>query len=234
MAIFGIISVEPVVQVDDKLRIGGYKSFISPDEAAITLIEIEPETGAGFVDVTSQDMDDVYLDWIYLTNGDKEITLRITTDGAPQTFTKEISVLTEAEDKLFSTDSQLFNYEPDVIRYLPKGKSSFKYVHRQCQSEILEHLYTNGYVKTDNTRIEKEDVIRIEEVSYWSRFMALRIIYRQLSNAVDDIFDQKSKRYENDEHKWRNKAILKLDFNGDGVQGEYEAANITSKRLVRV
>ena len=234
MAIFGVLSTESVVQVGDKTRLSGIKTFITQDEAPVTLVEIQAEAAAGFIDVTNDDQDLWFLDWIYSTAGSKTVSLRITTDGAPQTFTHILTSITEADDKLFSTDQELAMIEPEVLKYVPKGKASFKYVHRQCQSEILEHLYTNGYVKTDNTRITKDEVIRIEEVSYWSRFMALRYIYRQLSNAVDDIYDQKSKRYENDEHKWRHKAILKLDFNGDGTQGEYESANLTSKRLVRI
>lgn len=237
MAIFIDITTEDTVQIDDKFRIYALRSFISKDEPAITKVEIKPSSDEDFVDVTGSSSDDWYLDWAYSTEGTKEISVRITTDGDPvandKTATKDVVCISSADDKLFSTDQQLKAIEYDILKYLPKGKNSWKYVHRIAQSEILEWLYTNGYVKHDNTRITKDEVLRIEEVSYWSRYIALRFIFQGMSNVVGDIFEQKAQLYENWEHKWRTKAILKLDYNGDGEQSEYETRDLTSVKLVR-
>ena len=40
MAIFGVIESDPVVQTNDKVRLKAMRSFISKDEAEITLVEI--------------------------------------------------------------------------------------------------------------------------------------------------------------------------------------------------
>ena len=52
MAIFPHIELEDIVQVNDRTRLSAIKSFVSKDEAAVTLVEIEPESGSGFIDVT--------------------------------------------------------------------------------------------------------------------------------------------------------------------------------------
>lgn len=233
MAIFPHIQAESVIQIDDKIRLGAMKTFISAGEAAITLVEIEPHTGDGFIDITNIDSDLLYLDWAYSTDGTKTISLRVTTDGTPVTITKDILCVSEADDKLFSTDDQLQQHEVSILKYIPRGKNSFKYVHRLCQNEILEQLYKDGYVSVTNEKLTKDNVIRIDEVSQWSKYMALRIIFRDLSNAIEDIYDQKSKRYENEEHIFRTKAILKLDYNNDGAQGEYESFNISTRGISR-
>jgi len=234
MAIFGYIETEDIVQENDKFRISAHKSYVSKDESAITAIEIEPEAGAGFINVYNIDSDNWYLDWEYTTDGTKTISLRVTTDGAPVTITKDITCLTEADDKLFSTDQDLFRHETDILKYVPRGKNTYKFMHRLAQTEILEQLYKDGYTTIDNLKLTKDNVIRIDELTQWSKFVTLRIIFRNLSNAIDDIYDRKSKSYQNDEHMWRTKAILKLDFNGDGEQGEYEYADITTRKLLRV
>lgn len=232
MAIFPNINTENIIQVNDKLRISAAKTFTTPDEAAITLVEIEPHAGEGFIDVTNVDSDELYLDWAYSTDGTKTISLRITTDGSPVTITKDIVCISEVDDKLFSTDDDLKVHEVSILKFVPRGKNSFNYVHRLAQNEILEQLYKDGYTDFNNVKLTKDAVIRTDELKQWSKYLVLRLIFRDLSNAIDDIYDKKSNRYESAEHTWRTKAILKLDFNGDGVQGEYEYVNITSRRLV--
>lgn len=233
MAIFPHIETEDIIQVDDKIRISAIKSFVTVDEAAITLVELEPHTGDGFIDITNADPDLLYLDWAYANEGTKTISLRVTTDGSPVTITKDITCISEADDKLFSTDRDIVMHEVSILKYVPRGKNSYKYVHRLCQNEILEQLYKDGYVSVDNTKLTKDNVIRTDELKQWSKYMALRMIFRDLSNATDDVYDKKAKMYEDYEHTFRTKAILKLDFNNDGEQGEYESANITSRRLSR-
>ena len=91
MAIFGVLDFDPVVQVNDKIRLKAIRSFVSKDEAAITLVEIEPVAGNGFIDVTDADPNELFLDWSYATDGTAVVSLRITTDGAPVTVTKNLS-----------------------------------------------------------------------------------------------------------------------------------------------
>lgn len=234
MAIFPIVESDDIVQVNDKFRISGTKTYISKGEAAITVVEIDPGTGT-FVTVTGSPIasKNWFMDFQHSTVGDKTVAVRVTTDGAPITATKTVTVLSAVDDYLFSKDQDLVAIESDVLKYVPEGRASFKYAHREAQGQILEWLYVNGYKKNDGSRFVKADFIDLLEVNYWSRYLTLRLIFKDLSNQVDDIFDKKSKMYENIEHQWRTKSLLKIDVNGDDTLDVYEGFNMTTRRLVR-
>ena len=229
MAIFPNLVLEPVVQVDDKTRLDGTKSFITSDEAAITVIEIEPVTANGFINVTSLK----YLDWQYPTDGTVTVSIRVTTDGAPITVTKTLEVLTEANDNLFSNDSDLMLHEHDILRYVPSGRNSFINVHRRAQDRIVEWLAERGIFDSSNNKLTKASIVDIDEVRQWSTFMALRFIYDDLSNAIDDVFDQKAKDYETLESRARNRSQYRFDFDGDGIVEDGEALTVSSSTMYR-
>ena len=105
--IFPNLILENIVQENDKTRLDATKSFISKDEAAVTLVEIEPYTGAGYIDVTGTSSKDWYLDWSYPTDGNKTVTVRITTDGGPVSSSKTIWIIDSVDDNLFSYDQDL-------------------------------------------------------------------------------------------------------------------------------
>ncbi len=235
MAIFPIIECDDKVQTSDKFRIDCSKSYISKGEAAVTLVEIEPHTGDGFIAVTGNPIlsKNWYLDWQYATTGTKVVSLRITTSGAPVTITKSIVCVDSATDKLFASDQDLVVIEHNILKYVPEGRASFKYIHREAQKQMLEWLYINGYRKYDGDRITVDEVLEVENVKYWATYLALRLIFQDLSNQPDDVFEKKSKMYQNDEHKWRENIALKFDLDGDGIQGSTEGYNFTTRSLVR-
>lgn len=210
--IFPTLELEQTLQVDDRTRLSAEKSYITPDENAITLIEIEPEAGSGFIDVTSSR----YLDWQYSTDGSKSVTVRVTTDGSPVTFSRTLPVLSVADDRLFSSDSELLPYEPNLLEWVREGRNSFLDVHRAAQDRILSWLDENRIWDEQGNRLTKEDITDLEEVNDWSKFMTLRLIFEGLSNAVDDIFHEKALRYMEMESKARNRAALRLDRDNDG------------------
>jgi len=234
MAIFPFIEVGENEQVEDRLRISAVKSFAAKDEAAITEIEIEPESSSGFISVFNSNQKNWFLDWEYATDGTKTISVRITTDGAPITSTKDISILTEADDKLFSTDDDLFRFETEILEFVPQGRNTFKYVHREAQTQILEDLYRIGITDTDGDKLTKDAVIDIEEVRQWSRFLVLQLIFSDVSNSVGDIFFLKREQYKSWALESRQKAIMKLDLNGDAILDSTESVDITWRRLNRV
>jgi hypothetical protein len=235
MAIFPFIECDEIVQVNDKFRISGVKSFVTKDEADISLVEIDPGDGV-FIDVTGTGTNRQkcwFLDYQHSTDGDKTVAVRITTDGAPVTTSKTVIVLSEADDYLYSKDEDLVSIESDILKYVPEGKNTFKYAHREAQKQILEWLWTRGYKKTDGTRFIKTDFVDLIEVKYWSIYVTLKLIYKDLSNATDDIFYKKAKMFENDEHHWRTRSLLRIDVNGDGEVTNYEGFNMKTVGLVR-
>lgn len=214
--IFPVLELEQTVQVDDKTRLCAEKTFVSVDEAAISLMEIEPEAGNGFIDVTSTK----YLDWQYSTDGDKVISLRVTTDGSPVSTTKTLSIQTVANDRLFSSDAELMPYEPNILEWVREGRNTFLDVHRAAQDRILTWLDEKKIWDVSGNKLTKQAITDLEEVNDWSKFMTLRLIFEGLSNATDDIFHEKALRYKDMEVSARNRAALRLDRNGDGTTDE--------------
>lgn len=217
--IFPHLEIESIVQVNDKTRINAAKTYVSVDEAEITLVEIEPGAGAGYIDVTST----LYLDWQFSTDGNKVISLRVTTDGAPQSITKTLPIISVANDKLFSSDADLIAYEPKILQWVQEGRNSFLDVHRAAQDRILKYLDENKFWDVNGDPLTKDAIINISEFNDWSKFMVLKLIFEGLSNAKDDIFREKALIYEKKEFEARDRAVLRVDTNDDGEADNEEA-----------
>lgn len=220
MAIFPVCEYEPIVQVDDKTRIDATKSFVTDDQQSISLVKIKPASAESFITVTTNK----YLDWQYSASGNHTITVHVEAGAASASalITRTISVLTEASDKLFSTDQDLKLHEPDILKWVQDGRTSFKDVHRRAQTLILKWLDKEGYVDSNNDPFTKAAIVDIEEVKQWSTFLVLKLIFEGLSNATDDIFHEKAKRYSGKMAEFRKKSLLRIDVDGDGVVDEGE------------
>lgn len=232
MAIFPDLVSDKLVAVDDRLRLDATNTIKTPDEADITLVRIDP--GSGFIDVTGNSAKDWYLDWEYTTDGAKTATVEVTTDGAPVTKTLDITVISVADDKLFSDDQDLKSLETDIIKYLPKGRNSFKYAHREAQNQILQYFYKIGLVDVNGDKLTKDAILDVEEVRFWSKYLTHKLIFMDLSTIPGDQFDIQSQRFDAEMNYWRHASQVKLDLNGDGNTDAQEGADITWRRLDRV
>lgn len=235
MAIFADLELEKIIQINDKTRLNATKSFVSKDEAAITLVEIEPEATEGFIDVTGTTSSDFFLDWQY-TGATRTVTAttKITTDGAPTSFTNTIEVVTASDDRLFSADNDLLPLESDILRWVPDGRNSFFNVHREAQELIIAWLDEQGYVDVDKNPLTKVDIIDLEEVRKWSTNLTLKLIFQAIKNSVDDVFAEKAETYEGQEVFHRNRSIIRLDLNNDGIVDDNEGLNFKTFDLVRI
>jgi hypothetical protein len=217
--IFPVLEYEPIVQTGDKTRLSAKKSFVTPDEQAISMVSIQPSTADGFITVTA----DRELDWQFGASGYQTITVRVQAGmGASAEIQRSILVLSESQDKLFSFDEDLRLHEPDILKWVVDGRSSFKDVHRRAQYTIIKWLDKEGYVDVYAKPFTKDAIINIEEVRQWSTFVALRLIFEGISNAIDDVFSVKAKQYKGKEVEWRKRALLRLDIDGDGKVEDYE------------
>lgn len=238
MSIFGILEIESVVQVNDKTRLGALKSFVTKGAPAIAKVEILPEVGGSYIEVTGTSLRDWYLDWVYTgVSRTVTVTLKIT-DATPvtpvvATFTKTLSVVIAADDMLFSSDNDLVALEPDILKWVPDGRSSWLNVHRSVQEKIVDWLNKSGIVGTDKLPLTKAAIIDVSEVKYWSRDWALALIYKGVQNASDDVFSEKAKHYFAESAKGSNRARLRLDLNASGTLTVSESINMTSRDLVR-
>ena len=234
---FPDLRFENVLQVDDRTRLSASKSFVTGGET-ITNVEIQPDSLESFISVFNSDNDKWYLDWAYETEGIKTITVRLTTDVGTKDKTYTTNVLTEGEDALLSEDSDLYPYEPEIDRLLPKGKNSYKYAHRAAQDKIIAYLDEQRIYKNDNSRYTKHDLATITDPEFkyqfkqWSTFQTMLIIFESNQIAVGDVFEEKRQQYENEMRQHRNRASLRLDQDGDGVIDDLPY-NIRSTMMVR-
>lgn len=231
--IFPNLELESVVQVKDRTRLNGTKTFVSKDEEAITVVEIEPETGNGYIDVTGTTSKDWYLDWEYATDGSKTVSVRVTTDGAPTVKTYEIEVIDVDDDKLFSNDQDLKTHETDILKWIQPGRNTYLDVHRRAQTLIFSYLDEKGITDQDGNKLTKAAVIDISEVKEWSTFLTLKLIFEGISNSTDDVFRFKAIEYAKKEYEARNRAVFRFDLNGDELLTSSDVTNISSVRAIR-
>src|SRR6056297_1134930 len=225
--IFIRANTEEKVQVDDKTRIDAEQTFLSPDEAAITLVEIEPESSAGFIDVTTSKQ----LDWSYATAGEKTATVRVTTDGVPTTKEYTINVVSEADDKLFSNDKDIISHEVDIYRFLRPGRGSFLDMHRVAQKMILDDLDQRGLTDNQGNKLVAADIFDLEEICEWSKYLTLYLIFTSVQSEVDDVYAIKAKSYLDMAGRQSTRASIRLDLDQDGAQDA--RPNLVSGIMVR-
>ena len=237
MSIFPRINAPDTVQQNDKFRIDASGSFLTPDENDITLIRIQPSAAESFLTVfqTGDNLRNSFLDFVYPIAGastTETISVEVTTDGAPVVLTKTISVLTEADDLLFSDDSDIKLVEPEIYDFLPQGRSSFLNIHRKAQTQIMDFFDERGIKRLDKTRLQKTDIFDKEEVRAWSTYLVLHYIFQAQSNAPDDIFKEKSDTYQDMAYRHRDRQV-QIDLNQDGEVNEAEKPAPFSMRLGR-
>lgn len=165
--------------------------------------------------------------------GIKKIVVTVNNGGAGSTSDFYQKVYSVLGDRLFSTDLDLISEESSVLKYLPIGKSSFLYVHRRAQEMIIEWLDQQGYVNVNEKKYTKHDIIDKSEVRPWSKYLALELIFRDFGNAKDDVFKQKADFYEKLAINARNRMILRLDVNEDGIADDSTSIDTWSGSMVR-
>jgi hypothetical protein len=213
--------METVLQVEDKTRISASRSFVTND-GNITDVLIKPEGSESFISVFNSDPEKWYLEWAYITDGMKTVEVQIDTDApSSRVRTYDLNVLSKDDDTLFSGDSDLIPYEPDVLKYLPKGKNTYLYAHRKAQEIIIAYLDEQRIWNQDKSRITKEQIAAItnneirKQFEEWSTFQTLLIIFESIQVSNEDIFQEKKINYMNLRNAARNRAALRLDLDGD-------------------
>lgn len=241
MPIFPILEMESKIQVNDKTRLNGTKSFKNLSTEEIKKVEIQPDADSDFYEVTNEgDSSLWFLDWVYATPAEDEeiktVTLKITDlDDAEHTATKDIEVVIAADENLFSNDAELVQLQSDIMKYVSEGRSSHLEKHRAAQETIMEEIYKSGITSTNDEKLVPADVIDVAELKQWSKYLVLYMIYSDVSNAIDDIFDRKAKDYRSKAADWRDLSMnnLRIDYDKDGTQESGEQANFRTGRLYR-
>lgn len=218
------------IDKDEKMTITGLVAFellpetgTNRDTSILKYLGFREDSDTGALEQEGEVMDR----WI------RKVTLTAGDGSTTATEDQYIGVLQETGDALFSNDSDLASHEPDIRKYVPSGRSSFKNLHRRCQELIISWLDEQGYVNVYDEKFTKFDIRDIEEVRQWSTAMALKLIFRGVSNAVDDVFAAKAKEFGIQEIVHRNRSVLRIDTDKDGVVDQTENLSVNSGVVVR-
>jgi len=106
-------------------------------------------------------------------------------------------------------------------------------MHRKAQTKILDWLDRNRFYKQDLSKITKTDLIDKSEVREWSTYLTLELIYRNISNATDDVFSDKAKYYSSRANDAANRSVIAFDFNNDGVLDNSDKRDLRTRPMVR-
>jgi hypothetical protein len=229
---FGVIDADNTIQLNERFRIDVSASF---SNKSISKVEIEPEATIGFFDVYNADKNLWTFDWMYLTEEPKTVTLKLTDTDGVNIYTKTINAVSALTDYLYSNDDELKVQEPDIMKWLPSGRSSWNFVHRKVQDAIVTEIYKDGITSNDGSKVTKQQIKDVKEVQDWATFEALVIIFLGISNAVDDIYMKKSSIYKEYAKVSKDLAMNKLgiDLNKDGLITANEELGLRSATLVR-
>tara|TARA_R110000868_G_C10972548_1_gene770420 strand:- start:14896 stop:15594 length:699 start_codon:yes stop_codon:yes gene_type:complete len=223
---------EDLVQVNDKTRIDVSRSFVSGDD--VTDILIKPEASESYISIFNTDQKKWFLDWSYATDGEKSISVQAT-DGVntiTQTFT--INIISVEEDNLYSNDSQVFKIESELKNYFPQGRNSYINMHREAQSRILSVLDRKRIWDNDGNPYDKNQLNVTGELSLWSLYETILMIYTDLFISVGDKFAEKVNEYKSLRNIERDRGAIRVDKNNSGtIENESETQDLKSFRLIK-
>lgn len=222
---------ESIVQVNDMTRIDVSRSFVST--APITDITIKPEASASAVSVFNANQDLWFLDWAYGTSGVKTITVEATDGVSTVSQNFSLVALSKADDNLYSSDSDIFAMETELKKYLPEGRNSYNYVHREAQSRILNYLDRKRIWNNDGTPLGKAQINKTGEIRLWSTYEALYMIYTDLFVSVGDKFAEKVNQYKELRAVERDRASIRIDRDSSGEIDPGEIQDLKSYRMLR-
>jgi hypothetical protein len=162
----------------------------------------------------------------------KQITVTANNGSGAQTLTKYIHLYSVQGDALFSTDQDLITWEPSIMQWVQRGRSSFLNIHREAQDQMMYWLDKQGYTNVYQEKFRKFDLLDVTEVSEWSAFLTLSIIFWGISNKVDDVFLNKHFEYLKKAQEARDRAVLRIDVDKDGVLDIGEQVDIKFGQIV--
>tara|TARA_R110000787_G_scaffold90544_1_gene191072 strand:- start:767 stop:1498 length:732 start_codon:yes stop_codon:yes gene_type:complete len=241
--IFPSLTLETIIQLEDKTRLDASLSFISGGGAeTITDVLIQPETSETFITVFNTDNERWFLDWAYATEGEKTVIVKVITDvdlvGRTRSYT--VDAISKEDDGLFSDDADLYPYEPNIISDVPNGKNSYLYAHRKAQDKIIAYLDEQRIWHDDGSRYTKQELALIavtdseilKQFNMWSTFETLLIIFESNQVSTNDVFQEKKSEYEAQRNSARSRSALRLDANKDGAI-DPQPYDIRSLRMIR-
>ena len=230
MAQFPLVKMDTLVFTGDKIRIDVSDSVITPNETFATVShEVSFDSGVTWFNVTAKKI----IDWIYSTEGTKNVQVRITSNEGSTTSSFALLVYDITTAKLFSNDMDLYMYEQDIDAILPKRWSSWNIIHYAAQKWILDWLDEKRVVDQDGNKYTINDFLEPQEVKQLSCYKTLEFIFESNSNVTGDISSIKRDKYRALANEKASRAQLKLDFNKNNESETLERTDLLTVMVNR-
>lgn len=221
--------IDSLVQICDMFRIDASKSFHGSGEI-LTNVNIYPDFVNNPADVYNVYVEDCpedwFLDYAYEADGDYTIRVELVTASESKFKDYSITAVTEAEDNLQSNDAMIFALESELKKYMPEGRNSYKYLHREALVKMLDYMYRNGIYNPDGTRIEKSQLIG-DKLSEWSKYETMVLIFQELKTSNVELFNEKIEDYEEERDNARAIYKFEYDSNKDAVVDDTDKTTAT-------
>jgi len=237
-----------MVAAEDKIFIGYYKPFntlyIEMSEANTNAGEmsIKYYNGTDFTAIDSTDKSkqmtrsgfvkwDKPSDWAssLINTVDKYwIEVSASTDFSVGTSFAGINIV-------FSDDYDLLEKSSEIARYKGSANSFIAY-HQGARNEIVQEIRNSGRYKISGdikTDLNALDILEPEQLREASKYIALKEIYFDKSDHVDDKYFQKYIDYDRRAKAAMNVYLLAIDSDDDGAKDTSEAEAVTYTRISR-
>jgi len=139
---------------------------------------------------------------------------------------------------VFSDDKSLALYNPYINdTSMLMGQSNHLKIHIAARNQIVQRLVKGGHVKYNTlgnrVRLTGWDFLDKNEIKDAAAYLALSMIYFNLSDNPDDSWQFKSNKYEQLFEQLFNTVIISIDINDDGEIGENERSAVISRHVRR-
>lgn len=174
-------------------------------------------------------------DWKKTTvNGLDAFFLKMVSDAdlSPETTIQGMNLV-------FSDDQDLVGVYPSILNFLEETEKSFILRHETARDDIVQWVRNSGEIKKSvelgaHAQIQSWDLLEIEEVRNWSKYLVLANIFSGLQSKDGSIWLQKAEEYTKRASDSRAAFYLSLDTNDDGAASPLESArNIVTRGLTR-
>lgn len=123
---------------------------------------------------------------------------------------------------VYSDDQDLIMEAPEVASYYPASTSSFILRHQAARDDIVQDIRNSGKYKVSYAdglfrNVDVWDLLDIDEIRVWSKYLVLSKIFENLSTVKDDVYWARSEGYKAKAGTASKLYYLTLDGDDDGV-----------------
>ena len=210
--------IDSLVRVEDMFLIDA-SGVTCVDGSGVDKIEIKADISDDFVEVYDSQIplnlgetreDSKVMIWAYERSGPKEVTIKATKGVDERERVYSVECVEDIDDIHFSNDNDLLVHEPQIKSFLPFGRSSFLYLHREVKREILRVL------KEISKDIDFTMLYDRSEFIAWSKYRTLELIFESRIAEDDDLNTAKRNTYKELVSTSRDQVKYTLDTDKDG------------------